>query len=146
MKTTKHFQLLPRYFKIIGWGIVFLASFYSISMALTIIFCHYEVWSKIIIFNPPVKIGMYLEEYNYNVFLIGVLILAFTREKIEDERIQAYRIKAMSLSLIFAALFVIIQPLVKNLILDLPHETQSAQLVMIFSMIFYLGIFRIMRG
>lgn len=145
MKNFKHFKLLPHYFKFIGWALIVFASFYFISMAITLLIS-FNVYEKIWFFNVPMKIRMYLEEYNYNLFLVGVLLLAFTREKVEDERIQSYRVKAMSLSLIFAVLFVIIQPLVKNLVFDLPHETQSAQLVIISSMIFYLGIFRVMRG
>ncbi len=145
MKNLKNLKLLPNYFKYIGWIVIFIAGFYFMSMAITLLIS-FDVYEKIWFFNVPMKIGMYLEEYNYNLFLIGVMLLAFTREKIEDERIKSYRIKAMSLSLIFAVLFVIIQPLVKNLLLDLPHETQSAQLVMISSMIFYLGVFRVMRG
>lgn len=88
-----NFQL-PNYFKKIGWTL------FGISLILTLLFKFTEDPSPII--SVICKKGM----------LVGLLLVAIAREKVEDEMIEKLRGKSFSAAFIFGVLYALIQPLV----------------------------------
>lgn len=99
-KEYRDFNLLPNYCKKIALSLLGL---------LLIIF----ILSKLKVVND-------LTEFWRTIFrilvILGMMILAFSKDKNEDELRQRSRLKALSASFIFGAIFVILTPL-KNIIL-----------------------------
>ncbi|WP_160127944.1 hypothetical protein [Kordia antarctica] len=91
---------LPYSFKKIGIAIILL-SILTIIIAKTADFT-----------NPTLKFAM------KRIMLIGLLVIALAREKIEDERILTMRGQAFSMAFIAGVVYTLIQPLV-NYIADL---------------------------
>lgn len=90
---------LPNYWKKIGWVLLII----SLVLVLAIKFMdgNFDVLKSI------------LEK----AMLIGLLIITISREKIEDEFIQALRSKSFSFAFIVGVIFVLIQPLVNYIVL-----------------------------
>ncbi len=85
---------LPNYFKKIGWTI------FGVTLILVLIFKIIENPNPII--STICKKGM----------LVGLLVIALAREKVEDEMIEKLRGKSFSAAFIFGVLYALVQPLV----------------------------------
>jgi hypothetical protein len=46
-----------------------------------------------------------------NIFILGLLLIILTKEKVEDEMLMALRFKAMGFTFMSAVIFVMIEPL-----------------------------------
>lgn len=69
-----------------------------------------------------------------NAFILGLLLVAWAKDRMEDEMTIAIRLKAMGWAFIWAILLVIIKPLVDLLLKDRIADMKSQELVV--SMLF----------
>jgi hypothetical protein len=100
-KTQNELRLLPRYFSKISFGMILA----------TICFVLLTV-SETITFDKEIA-----KTISKSLFLISLLIIALTKNKIEDELTIVIRLKALAASFIWGVLVVIIDSLI-NLISD----------------------------
>jgi hypothetical protein len=70
-----------------------------------------------------------LKIFSMNFLDLGLLFVAFSKDKIEDELIIQIRFKAMAISFIFAAAYSIMNPLTYLIFNDPIKELSSQQLV-----------------
>jgi hypothetical protein len=112
---TKEPVLLPGYFKMIGIGIMILAFAVAISFK-----------------SMNVEMGMdqkeLLRELTMNGFILGLLFLASSRDKVEDELTLLIRLKSMSWTFVWAVFLVIVTPII-DLLFDDAIEPLSGQQV-----------------
>src|SRR5829696_6109115 len=79
-----------------------------------------------------------------NAFILGLLFVAWAKDKVEDELTVAIRLKAMGWSFIWAVLFVIMKPFVDMLFNDPIADLKSQELVL--SMLFvYLLMYYVQK-
>lgn len=100
---------LPHSFKKIGIAIIVLS-------LLTIIIGKMADFN-----NPTLKFAM------KRIILVGLLVIALAKEKIEDERILTMRGQAFSMAFVAGVVYTLVQPLV-NLIADLIVEDDKGPL------------------
>ncbi len=112
---TKEPVLLPGYFKIIGTGIMILAFVVAISFK-----------------SMNVAMGIeqkeLLRELTMNAFILGLLFLVTSRDKVEDELTLLIRLKSMSWTFVWAVFLVIVTPII-DLLFDDAIEPLSGQQV-----------------
>lgn len=123
--------LLPHFFKKVGIAVMLLA------------------------FVPAVvvkAVGLQLTPLNkdvfrlltMNAFILGLLFVAWAKDKVEDELTVAIRFKAMGWSFLWAVLFVIIRPFVDLLFTGAMADLKSQELV--FSMLLvYLLLYYVQK-
>lgn len=76
-----------------------------------------------------------------NAFILGLLFVAWAKDKVEDEMIVAIRLKAMGWSFIWAVLFVITKPFVDMLFNDPIADLKSQELVLSMLFVYLLMYF-----
>ncbi len=123
--------LLPKYFKKIGLAVIILALIPVVSLKLM----HVELLhSQKDIFRM----------YTLNAFIMGLLLIAWSKDKIEDEMTFAIRLKAMAWTFSWAVLCVIVKPIIDLLFKDPIHDTTGQQVVL--SMLFvYLIMYNLQK-
>ncbi len=114
--------LFPNYFKKIGL---------LISIVAAVLFINY-------VFNNAI-----LETSDYNVFnrvlmAIGLLLIAISKEKIEDERIQILRLQSFFVSLVGCFIYCIVME-TYSLFVQLVHA--SVTILIIFQLLVYILLF-----
>ena len=94
---------------------------------------------------------MVLQEYNlyqmgYFLFEVGFLLIAFTREKDEDERVQSIRFKSLVTTAILYIALYLLRPVLQTIIVRfIPFEigTIILNITVLFNMIpLYVVIFK----
>jgi hypothetical protein len=77
-----------------------------------------------------------------NAFILGLLFVAWAKDKVEDELTVAIRLKAMGWSFIWAVLFVIIKPFVdmffNGSITDLKSQELVLSMLFIYLLMYYV--------
>ncbi len=124
IKKQKEPILLPTYFKIIGVIIIILA----LTTAIVIKAMQIELL-------PSQK--ELFRVFTMNAFLLGLLLVAWSRDKIEDEMTVFMRLKAMAWTFTWAVLYVILKP-IGDLIFDDPVEILTGQEVVMSMLFIYL--------
>jgi len=121
-------RLLPKYFKKIAFGIMLATLCFILLFVSEIITTDKEVTKTI----------------SKSLFLISLLILSMTKNKIEDELTLVIRLKAFAASFIFGVLIVIIDPFI-NLLFEGAFllnkgvtELLISMLLVYFSMVFIM--------
>lgn len=118
--------LLPKYFKKIGLVVLILAFVPAVvikSMDIEMLQSQKEL----------------LRVFSLNAFILGLLFVAWSKDKVEDELTVAVRLKAMAWSFSWAVLYVIIQPIVDLIIKD-PIQNLTGQEVVMSMLFVYLMI------
>lgn len=119
--------LLPRKFKIIGVVIILLS------------------FAAMVIFKTTMphllKDG---KVFLLDGLILGLLIIALSKEKVEDEMIMAIRLRGMAASFIGGVFFMFTMPFIDLLFKD-PVQTMSAQQVVMFVLISYLISFPLQK-
>ena len=113
--------LLPKYFKRIGLVIMILAFVPAIvikSMNVEMVQSQKELFRI----------------FTLNAFILGLLFVAWSKDKVEDEMTVAIRLKAMAWTFSWAVLYVIVKPIVDLLFKDPIQDLTGQQVVM--SMLF----------
>ncbi|HEY0669210.1 MAG TPA: hypothetical protein VGD22_13580 [Sphingobacteriaceae bacterium] len=116
-------KLLPRYFKIAGLLII------VISVLL-------RIWANALM--PDFKL------YVPSLIILGMSIIAFSRNKVEDELTLLIRLKAMSAAFVFGLIEVILKPIFNNWFDYNLNETDSGRLIgkMLFFYFLFFYFFR----
>lgn len=117
----KEAVLLPKYFKEIGIVVIILAFVPAVvvkSMNIEMVQSQKELFRI----------------FTLNAFLLGLLFVAWSKDKIEDEMTVAIRLKAMAWTFSWAVLYVIIKPIIDLLFKDPIQDLTGQQVVM--SMLF----------
>ena len=117
----KEAVLLPKYFKEIGIVIIILAFVPAVvvkSMNIEMIQSQKELFRI----------------FTLNALLLGLLFVAWSKDKVEDEMTVAIRLKAMAWTFSWAVLYVIIKPIIDLLFKDPIQDLTGQQVVM--SMLF----------
>ena len=118
-------RLLPVHFKKVAFGIIILSVLF---IALTI--------SKVI----PVDNGI-VKTISKTGFLVSLLLLALTKNKIEDELTSKIRLKAFASSFVFGVVYVIVEPFVSLLFKDGFLSGKGVTEVLIMMFLFYFMSF-----
>jgi hypothetical protein len=108
---------IHKHFKKMGIGIILIALLTGLSIKLW----HIEMM-------PTQK--AFFKAFTMNGFILGLLFVAFAKEKIEDEMIAQMRLKAMSQTFIWAVLYVIIRPFMDLVFRDPVQDLKGQELVL----------------
>jgi hypothetical protein len=123
--------LLPKYFKKIGLVVMILAFVPAVvvkSMNIEMVQSQKELFRV----------------FTLNAFILGLLFVAWSKDKVEDEMTVAIRLKAMAWTFSWAVLYVIVKPIVDLLFKDPIQDLTGQQVVM--SMLFvYLIMYYIQK-
>lgn len=96
----KNNLLIPGYYKVIGW-IIFIV---SASLGLATLYWDYKIPG----FSFPLKNGSLFADYNLTNelalagLIIGVMMISFAKEKVEDEYISLLRLKCWQWSVLIS--------------------------------------------
>jgi hypothetical protein len=112
--------LLPTYFKKIGLSLLILTFLPAIIVKV----------KSIEMVEAQLETMKYL---SINLFILGMLLIAWAKNKVEDEITIALRIKSMVFAFIFAAFSVVLKPL-SDLLLGTPIADMKGQNI-VFSML-----------
>jgi hypothetical protein len=83
--------------------------------------------------------------FTLNAFILGLLFVAWSKDKVEDEMTVAIRLKAMAWTFGWAVLYVIVKPIVDLLFKDPIQDLTGQQVVM--SMLFvYLIMYYLQKS
>lgn len=127
-RNEKDIFLLPRYFKLIGLFVIAVA-FVPITIA---ILMHIKM-------SMPAK--ELFKTCTLNAFILGLLLIAWSKDKIEDELTFTIRLKSMSWTFIWGVLFVIITPLIDFLFYgkqDLTAQSLIMSMLFVYLIMYYL--------
>ncbi len=129
-KTQNNLRLLPRRFKKLAYSL----------LALSILFITFSVTKVIAIDDEIAK----------TIFRLGVLLsfllLALTRDKIEDELTLVIRLKALASSFIFGVGYVVVSPFVSWLFDgEFIGEDFGIEGLLLTMFLFYFGMFGLMK-
>jgi hypothetical protein len=114
--------LLPNKFKKLGWVIVLLAILFAL-----------VVGAGVIPLEASIKVSM--RHWLLNVLILGMLLIAWAKDTVEDELTILIRFRVLGSAFIWAVLLVIIKPFIDILLQDSISEMGAQQLVL--SMLFY---------
>jgi hypothetical protein len=114
--------LLPNKFKKLGWVIVLLAILFAL-----------VVGAGVIPLEASIKVLM--RHWLLNVLILGMLLIAWAKDTVEDELTILIRFRVLGSAFIWAVLLVIIKPFIDILLQDSISEMGAQQLVL--SMLFY---------
>lgn len=116
-RAKKEAVLLPRYFKKIGLVVMILAFVPAMvvkSMNIEMVQSQKELFRLC----------------TFNAFILGLLFVAWSKDKVEDEMTVAIRLKAMAWTFSTAVLCVIVQPIVDLLFKETIQDLTGQQVVM----------------
>lgn len=119
-KIQQDLHLLPRYFKKVAFGIMLFSALLVVLTILKVLPIDKEIIKTI------AKSG----------FLISLLLLVITRNKIEDELTLRIRLKAFAVSFIYGVVSVILEPF-KNLLFGDSFLSDKGVTELLISMIFF---------
>ncbi|MDJ0645857.1 MAG: hypothetical protein QNJ57_07750 [Flavobacteriaceae bacterium] len=121
---------LPHKFKKIGWSIVLMSFLLMIAK---------------IFFNEPLWVKTVLN----NIFLLGLLMVSISKEKVEDELIVSLRAQSYRLAFTIGVLYAIIQPLIEYFVDTLLQKEPSLGFsyfqVLIFMLFIQLAFFESLK-
>lgn len=128
-KIQQDLSLLPEMFKKVAFGIMVLSGLLVLLSILKVIAIDKEIIASIA----------------QSVFLISLLMLVITRDKIEDELTMRIRLKAFAASFIYGVTIVIVEPLIHFLFGDSFLTGKGAIELLISMFLFYFIIKYIMK-
>lgn len=130
MPQEQKMKLLPNHYKLVGGGVIVLG-------ILTVLILPRIIGNTVRELNPNLGPSIFLGIIN-----IGLFIIAFSKEKDEDERIVSIRLKSVFFAFGYAVLFSALNPITKLIFEDKDHQDvlSGAQLVLTM-MIAYFGTF-----
>ena len=129
-KKNNRLKLLPNYYKKIGIGLILLTA---------LIFIFLIIIRPTATQNTKELVKILLQSF----FLIGLLIIAIARDRVENESIYFLRLKSMSMAFVFGVVYVIVNPLISILFGYI--EVMAARELIIDMVLFYLILFYIQK-
>lgn len=131
-KTIKNeFGLLPRYFMKIGVVVMIL------------VFIPIVIVKAINVEMVQVDRELF-RIFALNVFILGLLFVAWAKDKVEDEMTLTIRLKAMAWTFGWAVLYVIIKPIIDVLFKD-PIQDLNGQQVVLSMLFVYLIMYYLQK-
>ena len=124
MKTATTPRQLPTYFKRIGLAVMVLAVVPLVLKAIGSI-------------DMARQTRHLVGVLTMNAFILGMLLIALAKDKVEDEMFIAIRIQSMAVAFIFAVFYVIVTPFVALAFND-PVDTMTGQQVVLTMLLIYL--------
>jgi hypothetical protein len=124
MKRARTLRLLPTSFKTVGMVVMVLA----IASLVLVKVMHVQI-------DSPAK--ELLRILTVDLFLVGLLSIAFARDRMEDEMTTELRIRSMASAFLFAVIFVMVMPII-SLVAGDPIEDMKGQQVIMTMLIIYL--------
>lgn len=124
-KTQKHLKLLPRSFRKVAFGVMILSGLLVLLSILKVLTIEKEIVASVA----------------KSVFLIALLVLLITRDKIEDELTMSIRLKAFAASFIYGVIFVIMEPFI-NLLFGDGFLSNRGTMELLLSMFFFYFIIK----
>lgn len=124
MKRARTLRLLPTSFKTVGMVVMVLA----IASPVLVKVMHVQI-------DSPAK--ELLRILTVDLFLVGLLCIAFARDRMEDEMTTELRIRSMASAFLFAVIFVMVMPII-SLVAGDPIEDMKGQQVIMTMLIIYL--------
>ncbi len=80
--------------------------------------------------------------FTKNSFLLGLLLIALAKDKVEDEMISAIKLRTMAFAFVFGVLIVIIRPIVdlisKDPITGVTGQEVVLQMLCVYLIVYYL--------
>ena len=135
MKPTKFISniawLAPNYFKKIGIAVIVLNLIIMFSL-------------KYILLEPSMETKLLMKTYFFNLLNLGLLIIAFSKDKLEDERTMLMRLQAMAFTIIFAVMYLFFRPLV-DLVFGGPLSEMTAQNLMLLILLEYIVFYKVQK-
>lgn len=123
--------LLPKYFKKIGLIVIILAFVPSVT-------------NKVMDLEMLQSQKDLLKEFTLNAIILGLSLVAWSRDKVEDEMTVALRLKSVAFAFSFAVGFVILSPVVDLLFKD-PIQDSTGQSVVMGMLMMYLMIYYLQK-
>ncbi len=123
--------LLPKYFKKIGLVVMILAFVPAVvvrSMNIEMAHSQKELFRV----------------FTLNAFILGLLFVAWSKDKVEDEMTVAIRLKAMAMTFSWTVLSVIVKPIV-DLLFKEPLKDLTGQQVVMSMLFFYLIMYYLQK-
>lgn len=123
--------LLPKYFKKIGLFVMILAFVPAVvvkSMNVEMVQSQKELFRI----------------FTLNAFILGLLFVAWSKDKVEDEMTVALRLKAMAWTFGWAVLYVIVKPIV-DLLFKAPIRDLTAQQIVMSMLFVYLIMYYLQK-
>ena len=121
--------LLPKYFKKMGLVVMILAFVPKVvvkSMNVEMVQTHKELFRI----------------FTLNAFILGLLFVALSKDKVEDEMTVAIRLKAMAMTFSWTVLTVIVKPIVdllfKQPLKDLTGQEVVMDMLFVYLIVYYL--------
>lgn len=121
----------PNYFKKIGLGLIIIA----IAIPLSAKFLKLEV--------TEVQKDFYKVLF-FNVLILGLFFVAWSKDKFEDEMTMQIRMKAIGFTFMTSVFYIIFRPII-DLILQDPVTNMSAQELMIFMLFMYILFYKLQK-
>lgn len=125
----KHLNLLPSYFKRIGISLIIASILVLIAFKIEVFEGSKETWKHVSI----------------SLILLGLSIIALTKNKIEDEFTMLLRLKALGAAFIFGLAYVLISPILNLIFGDDVNEYPSSLSFMMSMLLFYFMLFFLMK-
>lgn len=133
LKSNNETSLLPNYFKKIGLVIIVVSLIHLVLV-------------KTMHLNLSAVNKEIVRVVTLNAFILGLLLLAWSRDKVEDEMTIGIRLKAMGWAFIWAVLVVIIKPVIDLIFGDPIFEMKAPQLVLSMLFVFVLMYYILKRS
>ncbi|WP_026703666.1 hypothetical protein [Flavobacterium soli] len=121
----------PNYFKKIGLGFIFLA--------VVIPLC-----AKFLAFEIVEEQKDFYKIIFFNVLILGLFFIAWSKDKFEDEMTMQIRMKAIGFTFMTSVFYIIFRPLV-DLILKEPVTQMSAHELMMFMLFMYIIFYKLQK-
>lgn len=127
---TREGFLLPGYFFKIGLG--FMISGLAASLIIKLVLTGWD----------PIRMEL-LKTGVLNCFILGLLFIAWSKDKVEDEMTLAIRLKAIAWAFAWAAIYVIVKPFVDFLMTSQIEKVSGTQVVLsmliVYLLVYYLN-------
>ena len=121
----------PNYFKKIGLGLILVAIALPLSAK----------------FLAPETIEHQKDFYKvlfFNVLILGLFFIAWSKDKFEDEMTMQLRMKAIGFTLMTSVFYIIFRPIV-DLVMQEPVTAMTAQELMMFILFMYILFYKLQK-
>lgn len=94
--------------------------------------------------DTPAETKLVIKDLLFNLIILGIFIIAWSRDKVEDEMTMYNRMQALGFVVFTAVLMMIISPLI-DLIIQEPFKEMPAKQLMLFILFGYIIFYKIRK-
>ena len=125
-KPKRKIKLLPQYFKMIGLGLMILA----FVPAAIILLNHIQLQA-----NEK----EYLKSFTKGFFILGLLLIALSKDKNEDKSLMAIRVRQVITAVLSSVFYVIVDPFFSLLLFGSEDHISGVQVIFIMLTVYLMG-------